>query len=137
MKYRKEIMSREFTKHLLDFRGKNSSLHLVIHHFKGPDKGGPHDHPFRFRTHILKGSYIERVYSYTSDGQWRFEDIERKAGTTHLVEAECIHELIHLPEGDCWTVIQPEQKVREPGFWRFEEGGIWFRQWNSKWKRVY
>ncbi|MFD2937515.1 hypothetical protein [Spirosoma flavum] len=55
LKYRKEKMSQEFTKHLFDFKGKLNPFHMVVHHFRGSDKGGPHCHPFRFTTYILKG----------------------------------------------------------------------------------
>ena len=132
MKHRKEKMSQAFTKHLLDFTGKLSPFHMVVHHFTAPDTGNPHDHPFRFTTHILKGGYVERVYSVNVDGSWSTEDVLRAPGTTHVVEAECIHELIDLPQGECWTVMIPEQKVREPQFWRFSAEGAFTRVWNKR-----
>ena len=132
MKYRKEKMSNEFTKHLFDFTGKHTPFHMVVHHFTDRDKGGPHCHPFRFTTHILKGGYTERIYQLTDNGELQYADVFRGPGTTHVVEAECIHELIHLPNGECWTVMIPEEKVREPRFWRFNQEGAFSRVWNKR-----
>lgn len=99
MKYRKEKMSREFIKHLFDFKGKSEPFHRVVHHFTDRDKGGPYCHPFRFTTHILKGGYTERIYRIQETGDWQYQDVFRGPGTSHVVEADCIHELIDLPQG--------------------------------------
>lgn len=109
---------------------------MVVHHFTAPDTGGPHDHPFRFTTHILKGGYIERVYSIHADGSWTTEDVLRAPGTMHVVEADCIHELIELPQGECWTVMIPEANIREWRFWRFNSEGAFSKaRGKRKWVR--
>jgi hypothetical protein len=101
----------------------------VIHHFTSIAGENAHSHPFRFTSHVLKGGYTERVYSQRADGSWGHHDIERKPGTTHVVEPDCIHEIIDLPEGECYTLIIPEVKVQEPGFYRFDEQGAHHRYW--------
>lgn len=123
--FREERMSDELTKHHINAL----PFDAVIHHFTGKDRGSPHNHPFSFRTYLLKGSYIERIYTINNDGSYQTEVIHRKEGTTHHVKADTIHEIIDLPDGECWTMILPERKVQESGFFLFEEDKISFRSW--------
>lgn len=112
MKIWEEIMRNGFTKWhvtILD-------ITVVFHRFTETDKI-PHDHSFPFVTFIARGGYIERVFQ--KDGS--FEDIERKPHTAHRVEADCIHQIISLPNGTCWTIMLPEHKVKEWGFWDFSQ----------------
>lgn len=130
MYYRKEEMNNVFTKHVADFE-ENDSRHIAIHHFTGLAPI-PHDHPFGFRSTILKGSYIERVYHINPDGSFRTEDVHRQEGSSHYVPASCIHEIISLPDGDCWTLTVLEPHQREWRFWDFREDGIYSRQHNEE-----
>ncbi|RYD50949.1 MAG: hypothetical protein EOP52_11100 [Sphingobacteriales bacterium] len=124
-----EKMRRGFEK----FHIRGLPFNAVIHTFSVTDNGVIHDHPFAFTTHILKGSYIERIYQgVDASGTVLFEEIKRETGSSHRVEASCIHELIALPDGDCWTIITPENWEREPGFWKFDQQGGWFRQHNKR-----
>jgi len=123
MEIRNEKMSDEFEKHHIE----GLPFSAVIHHFTAPDKAGAHDHPFGFTTHILKGSYVERRYSK----EGRYVDLHRKQGSSHNVDSTTIHEIIALPDGDCYTIITPGQWEREPGFWKFENGKAYFKQWNE------
>lgn len=128
-----ERMSNEFTKYHLNRRGRQPwPFHPVIHHFTGPDADGPHDHPWNFQSFILKGSYIEEVYTISTDGSWKKEVVERHAGTSHKVEATHIHRIIKLPEGECWTMVIAEPYKREPRFWKFSDAGIWYRVWRNR-----
>ncbi len=136
MKYKEEIMSDVFTKHLFDFEGKVEPFHMVVHNFTDIDRGDPHDHPFSFTTHILKGGYTEEIYHLLTrplhGKYWLKEIVERLPGTSHLVSANCIHKIIDLPTGECWTVIIPYEKVQEPAFYRFNENSIERRYWHEK-----
>jgi len=120
---RQEKMSDQFTKYHLE----GLPFSAVLHHFTDSDKGYPHDHPFGFTTHILKGSYVEKIYYPDLDSS---EVIHRKQGSSHFVAATLIHEIIELPDGDCWTIITPEKWERQPHFWKFENG-IWLRAWDE------
>ncbi|HXG85966.1 MAG TPA: hypothetical protein VNI84_18235 [Pyrinomonadaceae bacterium] len=120
-----EKMSGEFTKQHL----KGLPFGAVIHHFTAQDTGSPHDHPFSFTSHILSGGYIEKVFHVDEDGKWTSEWIDRKPGTVHTVEATHIHQITDLPEGECYTLIIPKEKVREPRFWKFDENGSQSRAW--------
>ena len=120
-----EKMSGEFTK---------SHLHglpfgAVIHHFTAEDVGSPHDHPFGFTSHILSGGYVEKVYRVNEDGSWSSELVERLPGTVHVVEATHIHRIVELLAGDCYTLIIPQEKIRESKFWKFDETGASSRFW--------
>lgn len=122
-----ERMSDEFVKSHL----QGLPFDIVIHHFTAKDTGSPHCHPFGFTTHILQGGYVERVYTVETDGSWTSELFYRKAGTVHSVEATHIHEITELPEGECYTLIMPKEKVREWMFWKFDENGSQSRVWTE------
>ena len=128
IRIKKEKMNRVFTKYHI----KGLPFDIVLHHFKSVAGENAHDHPFSFQSIILYGGYTERIYTPTGESH----DVFRAPGSTHTVAADCIHELIDLPKGECWTAILPQAKTREPGFWKFDEKGSWFRQWNKRWSRV-
>lgn len=130
MHYTKEIMSPEFTKYHI----AGLPFNAAFHHFTGADIGEPHDHPYSFQSHILKGGYIEKIYNIKEDNTWGTEIVTRKEGTSHSVEASVIHELIELPEGECWTLVIPGPVERECRFWQFSDEGIKFRAW---WEREF
>lgn len=118
-------MSDSFTKYHLNgfpFDG-------VIHKFTEPDNGDPHDHPFAFNTFIVKGSYIERRWDVNTG---EFHDTHRTRGESFLVEASTVHQIIALPEGECWTFILPERWERKSGFYRFADGETLHRYWDEK-----
>lgn len=132
MSYTIEQMSAEFTKHHLNPDGAAPwPFRPVLHHFTAPDKGGPHDHPWGFTSFVLHGSYVEKVYTPQPDGTWTTEMIHRRAGTAHTVVATHIHELVYLPDGECWTMVLAQPWERESRFWRFDENGIASRAWNE------
>ena len=115
-----ERMSDEFVKfHLGDGR--------ALHFFTGPDRGGPHDHPWPFVSQVLLGSYVERAYR--PDGT--SELIHRHRGDVFRVAATHIHEIAELPEGECLTLVQAGPVEREVRFWRFDVGQPQSRAWHE------
>lgn len=94
-----ERMSDEFTKYHLTGPWPNYPL---IHHFSGPDRGGPHDHPWPFRVTVLSGGYVERIYEPDLSG-WK--DVIRGEGDCFAVPAERIHSITRLLVPDCWTFV--------------------------------
>lgn len=134
VRYRTQKMSNEFTKYLfLHHEPGEQYFHTVLHHFTGIDIGGPHDHPFNFRSYILQGSYVEKVYHICPDGTFRTELIHRKQGTVHEVFTHTIHELVELPERECWTAIVPTSPRKIPWhFWTFDKTGIYRRTKRQK-----
>ena len=114
MEINTEKMNQVFTKYHL----KGLPFDAVIHHFSEKDQNEHiHDHLFGFTSHVLHGSYIERVYSLDSENRlWYVREIHRRAGESHFVPANTIHEIIDLPEGECYTLITPgkwEQELRQ------------------------
>lgn len=100
----------------------------VLHCFSAPDHGPPHNHPFRFRSHILSGGYVEEVFDRTGYSVTK----ERKVGDSFIIEAEHIHRIIALPRVECWTLMLPlGPKVQEPGFYDFRPDGAYHRFWHE------
>jgi len=122
---RHERMSDEFEKWHLD-EG------LAIHHFTGPDKGGPHDHPWDFTSTVLKGMYIERIYHPELGSVGLTTRIE---GDTFRIHAEHIHEIAAVSEGGCYTLVRFGPHRRTTHFWRFENGKAQCREWNGDWHK--
>jgi hypothetical protein len=117
-------MSDEFEKwHLGDGR--------VLHRFTGPDRGGPHDHQFAIDIEVLTGGYTERVWQ--PDGSSK--TVERRSGDRFRIEAEHIHEIVSLTNGDCLTIAEYGSPVRECRFWRFD-GAPRSRAWHERWEDV-
>lgn len=126
---RKEKMNAVFMKYHL----KGLPFDAVIHHFSEKDNNEHiHDHPFSFTSHILKGSYVERIYEISEDGTYTSSIHRREEGSSHFVSASTIHEIIELPEGECFTLIRPGQWEKETFFYRFEEGKAYRRKWNQR-----
>lgn len=129
IKIKREKMNAVFMKHHL----KGLPFDAVIHHFSEKDENEHiHDHPFSFTTHILKGSYMEKIYEIHEDGTYTFSIHHRQEGSSHFVSAETIHEIISLPEGECFTLIRPYERFRDTYFYRFENDKVFIRRWNQR-----
>lgn len=129
IKIKREKMNAVFMKHHL----KGLPFDAVIHHFSEKDENEHiHDHPFSFTTHILKGSYVEKIYEIHEDGTYTFSIHHRQEGSSHFVSAETIHEIISLPEGECFTLIRPYERFRDTYFYRFENDKVFIRRWNQR-----
>ena len=88
---------------------------IYLHHFVGDDWAKDlHDHPKRFISIGLWGSYIEETPNscQTYRAPWI-----RSFPATH------IHRLLMINGGDCWTLVIVLKAVRAWGFWT-EQG--WF-----------
>ena len=129
--YGVERMSEEFTKYHLHTHLTPWPFMPVFHHFTGPDKGGPHCHPRSFTTHILAGCYVERRYQILGPANWSTTEYVRRAGEAIYVPANTIHEIIQLPEAECWTLNLAGPVERESFFWRFASDGIARRRNNE------
>ena len=76
---------------------------------------------------------------------WPTEIFERKAGTAHFVAADCIHkiiELIGVPyynengneqlDYNCWTIAVPGQGSGVWKHWKFEQDGIYYKDFKDR-----
>lgn len=83
---------------------------LYLHcHFKPDPSRHLHDHPYNFRTWILKGDYSER----RDNGLlfvWR-------AGSRHFMKAELPHSIHALSRIPTWTLLFVGRRRRDWGFY--------------------
>lgn len=106
----------------------------VLHWFTHPDHGDPHDHAqFGFWSEVKSGSYIEERYRL--DGS--FDRIHRQKGERFYVEPDAIHRIVELPEGECWTMIEPDPHTgQKSGFYQWRPDGLWHRFHDGDWQRI-
>lgn len=92
-----------------------------LHHIRRPDKGRDlHNHPWTFRTFILKGWYREQIKlgAGQSAGHWR----DRRAGQTGVVRHGTFHRIASVSDGGCWTLVVTYRKRSGWGF--LGKGGV-------------
>lgn len=101
----------------------------VIHWFTAPDHGDPHDHKqWGFWSTVIEGSYIEERYSL--DGS--HDRIHRQKGERFYVESDAIHRIVELPDGECWTMIEPDPHTgQDSGFYIWRDGVALTRTWRE------
>lgn len=128
LQFKEETMREGFTKYHLELTGKDGYIFRpVFHNIDKPDTIGPHDHPWNFTVHVLKGGYIERRYIFNNYGEWSCIDVLRKEGSSFHVLATTIHEIISLPYGETWTAVIAGWPPKEWRFWQFNEQGVFSR----------
>lgn len=129
-----EEMGPHFTKyHLPDGR--------VFHRFTADDGGAIHDHPWSFTTEILRGGYVEEIWThgpsqYHAGNQWYRDTHYRRQGEIRHVPATTIHTITSLIGDECWTLVTPEPWQRHTRFYRHDpETGIFVsRRWDEDWE---
>lgn len=88
---------------------ENFPFNIFIHKFLKSDPDDLHDHPWGFRTVILKGGYWE----HTEKGRfWR------KPGFTQSVTSKHKHRVELINDTPCWTLFMPFKREREWGFYK-------------------
>ncbi len=100
----------------------------VIHQFNQVDNGDPHDHPWSFTSFVLHGGYMEEVFDRET-GASRL--VSRTVGESFFVPATHIHRIVHLPEGECTTIILPGPHEQTSGFYQFRSDGMYHRFWHE------
>lgn len=120
--YGVERMSGEFTKYHIHSHLVPWPMKPALHHFTAPDKGKPHSHPWAFTTFVFPGySYVERVFTHLFEDVYYAETFTREGGTSRRVEAGCIHEILELPQGECWTMVMAEEETAKWHHHTFEQ----------------
>lgn len=90
---------------------------VYLHHFVGDDWSRDlHDHPKRFISIGLWGSYIEE----TPSGERHY-----RAPWIRTFPAEHVHRLRLGPHRDCWTLVIVLKAVRLWGFWHNGQWIYW------------
>ena len=92
-----------------------SGAAVYIHNFIGSESRDPHNHPKRFLTIGLKGSYREVQYTQGEFGTPR--TVLYKAPWIRRFETSHIHRIELEPGGSCWTLAFVGATTREWGFY--------------------
>ena len=101
-------------------------LRVYLHKFVGDDWSRDlHDHPKRFISIGLWGSYREERWLSTEAAEFSWSEIYR-APWVRTFPAEHIHRLSLLTK-TCWTLVIVGQSTREWGFWHDGQ----FVQWRE------
>lgn len=99
---------------------RTSWFKIYLHHFVADDWSlDLHDHPKRFISIGLKGSYIELTPFKPEDSEWAKLGPVRttfRAPWIRSFPAEYIHRLV-VPSKSCWTLVIVLRGTREWGFW--------------------
>jgi hypothetical protein len=103
-------------------------FNVFLHKFLKSDPDDHHDHPWNYRTLILRGGYWEWVPQFNGKGE-KFGEIAywRGAGSFRSAKANSYHRIELDPNIECWTLFIPGRKVRD---WGFLSKGTWV-QWEQ------
>jgi hypothetical protein len=113
---------------------------LYVHKMLRPDGSRLiHDHPWRFRTLVLKGGYEEVYWSSEYPNLWLphggnpiFPSAIRRPFRTHAIPLTTAHTITRLlGDGPTWTVLLVGRKVKNWGFWHFGNHGISVIPWKQ------
>ena len=97
-----------------------------LHHFVGDDWSRDfHDHPKRFVSIGLKGSYVEESPAYAVGAR------VFTAPWVRTFPAEHKHRLRLRLGSDCWTLVFVGRKTREWGFWHGTRFTTYFIPWRQ------
>lgn len=112
-------------------KAKNWGVYL--HHFVGDDWSlDLHDHPKRFISVGLWGSYVELTPFLPADSEWAKLGPVRtmfRAPWIRSFPAEHIH---RIEARNCWTLVVTLKAVRPWGFWHFGKFIPWRQYVNSE-----
>lgn len=101
-------------------------INVYVHHFVGDDWArDPHDHPKRFVTIGLWGSYNEFVYPPGTDSNYKL--VHHRSPWIRTFPAEHTHRIEAAEHGNVWTLVFSGPWYRE---WGFVQNGKWIK-WNE------
>lgn len=81
-----------------------------LHYLDGPDQGDMHDHPCDIESIGIKGAYLELRRLGTG-----VKELLRRAGQRRSIPAACVHIIVWVSKGGCWTLVFTGPVVRQ---WR-------------------
>lgn len=109
---------------------------LYLHHFVGDDWSlDLHDHPKRFISIGLKGSYIEETPAGLMDRIVRDKIVDTQvfhAPWARTFPAHHIHRIRLIDGEPCWTLVVVLKTVRKWGFWHRGEWIPWRKYVSSE-----
>jgi hypothetical protein len=92
-------------------------FNIFLHKFLKSDPDDVHDHPWNYRTLILKGGYWEWTPQFDKKGH-KINEVAKwyGAGSFRSSTANSYHRIELDPEIECWTLFMPGPKQRDWGF---------------------
>ena len=124
---------------------------IYLHHILLPDQDrGPHDHPWNMRTFILKGWYVEEVFTFgvplgehnqivASENRLKVLAKPRQHRRFSLMKltTDQLHRITQLSRGGAWTLCLVGRRQREWGFLVPDEGWVVWHEETNRGEEVY
>lgn len=136
------VLDRLFNHEVIDGGGRCEYLHrwhilklwsgrgIYLHNFVDSDWSYDfHDHPKRFVSIGLKGSYIEHQIVVVN-GEVFQKRVRFKAPWIRSFPAKHVHRL-ELDSASCWTLVCVGKIERAWGFWFRKNGRYWWQPWKG------
>jgi len=104
----------------------NLPICIRLHHIKLVDTRIHHNHPYEFKSVVLKGWYDEEqvVRVPQCECQQVLTRIVRHyAFRLHLIERKRYHRIVRMPKAGVWTVIVHPRKPKEYEWGYLDENG--------------
>lgn len=97
------------------FQGERFGVY--VHRIYRPDADRDcHNHPWQFRTLVLRGGYTELVRRHVGSLQETLTARMHRPGSTHAMPVDAFHQLVEVAP-NTWTLLLVGPKVHEWGFW--------------------
>lgn len=110
---------------------------IYLHYIPRPDEDrDPHDHPWTFRSLLLRGGYEEEVFVWDEVSKQRrfLKRNVRKAVALGMRPAETVHQIISV-QPNTWTLMFTGPVQRQWGFLT-ETGWVDWRTYLNIWDKV-
>jgi hypothetical protein len=79
-----------------------------LHYLDSPDQGDMHDHPCDIESVGIKGSYLELRAE-----EGGTVEMLRRAGERRSIPADCVHIIVWVSKGGCWTLCLTGPVIRQ------------------------
>ncbi len=100
-------------------------FNVFLHKFLKSDPDDHHDHPWNYRTLILRGGYWEWTPTFDAAGRKTGEITKwYGAGSFRRAQANSYHRIELDPDITCWTLFMPGPHKKE---WGFLTKGKWIQ----------
>lgn len=81
-------------------------LQIRLHHILAEDPGRDHhDHPWPFRSVILRGWYLEQRVRSETPSIHLVKHVRREAGDTYHMPRGEFHRIVQVADGGAWTLF--------------------------------
>lgn len=102
-------------------------LHFI---YNSDEDRDPHDHPFFFNSFVVRGGYIERLFTNPRRGLDKFVTQRHARWSMHSMPLQSAHIITDL-EPDTTTLVFCGPKTKDWGFWT-PEGFVPWQEYNRQ-----